>query len=117
MEEGWEDDAPKRKKTETAPPHLTQIYLPSNLKREVCEGAFTDITTCTVLRLTVSYFKMKENKRTFNLETKYSFPTVPSVQDYHIAPRQAAMNTNISSQLFTKFMPLWQLQGISSGFQ
>lgn len=81
MEEGWKDYAPKRKKTETALPHLTQIYLPSNPKRELCEGVFKDMTAGTVMRLTVSYSKMKENKRTFNLETKYSFPTVPSVED------------------------------------
>lgn len=54
---------------------------PTSLKMEVCEGVFTDMTACTALRLTASYFKMKENKRTFNLETKYSFPTVSSVQD------------------------------------
>lgn len=81
MEEGWKDDTAKGKKTEPALPHLTQIYLPSNHKREGCEGVLTDMTACTVLRLTASYSKMKENKRTFNLETKYSFPTVPSVQD------------------------------------
>lgn len=83
MEEGWKDDAPKGKKTETALPHLTQIYLPSNPKRELCEGVFKDMAACTVMRLTASYskIKMKENKRTVNLETKYSFPTVPSVQD------------------------------------
>lgn len=81
MEESWKDDVPKGKKTETALPHLTQTYLPSNLKGEVCEGVLTDMTACTVFRLTASYFKIKENKRTFNLETKYSFPTVPSAQD------------------------------------
>lgn len=81
MEEGWKDDAPKANKTETTPPHLSQIYLPSNLKGEACEGVFTDMTACTVLRLTASYYKMKENQRTFNLETKYSFPTVPSAQN------------------------------------